>query len=213
MTRFSHINLFRKPLVAPAAAMLSLAVLPAAAKADNILYPGGYEAGHLFCSPGMVDVWAPYMHAQASGEGVAFLDQLLRWNGSQWVVVSTTPAASQFQTSDIFAQATDSRLNQSTSGGRTWNGEWYFTVPHVTYAVFQYSTGAASACTPRRRRWSRRRSAGRRPAPVRHSVLSQRIGAAGPPGPPFPSSISVGRDLESPPDPGVLPRDVLDAAD
>jgi hypothetical protein len=120
------------------AAVLVLGLLPAAAQAGNFLYPGGYEDGHLFCSPGQVNVWAPFMRAQASGETVRFVDQLLRWNGSQWLLVTTTQAAYQYQTSDIFAQATDDRRNMWTAGSRVWTGEWYFTVPHGTYAVVQY---------------------------------------------------------------------------
>jgi hypothetical protein len=133
----------RRTLLATLFALVAVAAAVAAvpaAKADNILYPGGYDPGNLFCQPGIsqIDVWAPKMNAQASGETVAFLDQLLRWNGSSWVVYRQTAGAYQTQYSDIFTSATDPNLQRWISGSTVWDGEWYFgNLPHGYYAVQQ----------------------------------------------------------------------------
>jgi hypothetical protein len=121
-------------------ALLALAIVPAGvAKADNFIYPGGFDAGHIFCSPGTVDVWSPVIVAQADGESVAFADQLFRWNGSQWQLVNTTAMAYQTQYTDIFTQATDPMYHRWIANGRAWNGEWYFSgLAHGSYAVRQF---------------------------------------------------------------------------
>jgi hypothetical protein len=124
------------------ACILSLAAFCATtAKAEpGPLDPGGFIPGNLFCSQtyGTVEAWSPFMRAQTSDETVAFVDVLLRWNGSSWQPYQASPGFAKTQSYNIFVEGTDPALNRWYLNGRIVNGDWTFrNLPHGYYAVRQ----------------------------------------------------------------------------